>query len=428
MKVLVVGSGGREHAICWKLKESPLLEELYCAPGNPGIGSIADLVPIEADEIQNLRDFALEMKIDLTVVGPELPLALGIVDEFEEKDLTIFGPSRQAALLESSKVFAKEFMRRHGIPTADFEIVHDGEEARDAVERIGLPLVMKADGLAAGKGVLIVRSDEDLETALQIFFTDRKFGSAGDRVVIEECLEGEEVSVIVLSDGRHILPLASSKDYKRIGEGDTGLNTGGMGAHSPSVVLSKEEGSQVLAQILQPTIRGMSTDGRPLSGVLYAGLMLTPEGPRVLEYNVRLGDPEAQPLLVRLEDDLLPVLASGAAGRFKAQRLHFRPEATACIVLASAGYPSAPVKGEAITGIDTAASLDGVNVFHAGTRLVDGELVASGGRVLDVCGTGPTLQEALKRAYQGVAEIHWASKIFRRDIGRRVLRGHSEDT
>jgi phosphoribosylamine--glycine ligase len=421
LKVLVVGSGGREHALCWKLRQSPLLEELYCAPGNPGIGEIADLVPIAVDEIQNLADFAVEMKIDLTIVGPELPLTLGIVDQFEELGLRIFGPSRQAAILEGSKVFAKEFMRRHGIPTADFEVVHDAEEAREAMRRLGLPLVMKADGLAAGKGVLIVRDDTDAEEALKVFFEDRQFGGAGDRVVVEECLDGEEVSFIVLSDGKHMLTFASSKDYKRIGEDDTGPNTGGMGAHSPSVVLSKEEGTQILEQVMRPTVEGMANDNRPFSGVLYAGVMLTVDGPKVLEFNVRFGDPEAQPLFVRLEDDLLPILASGADGRFEVQRLHFRPEATACIVLASAGYPGAPAKGDPITGIDAARALDGVEVFHAGTKLDEGQLVASGGRVLNVCGSGPALQEALKRAYSGTAEIHWAHKIFRSDIGRRVL-------
>lgn len=422
MKVLVVGGGGREHAICWKLKQSPMLDELYCAPGNPGIGEIADLVPIAADEIQKLRDFAIEMKIDLTVVGPELPLALGIVDEFEEKDLSIFGPSRQAAVLESSKVYSKEFMKRHGIPTAEFEVVHDLAEAREAAERIGLPLVMKADGLAAGKGVLIVRDREDLEQAFETFFAARRFGSAGDRVVIEQCLEGEEVSVIGLCDGKRLLPLASSKDYKRIGEDDTGPNTGGMGAHSPSVVLTKEEGARVLEEVMRPTLSGMIRDDRPFSGILYAGLMLTADGPQVLEYNVRLGDPEAQPLLMRLEDDLLPVLAAGAAGRFETQRLHFRNEATACIVLASRGYPGTPAKGDPITGIEAAAAMESVEVFHAGTKLENGRLIASGGRVLNVCGSGANLQEALKRAYAAAAQIRWSNKIFRPDIGRRVIR------
>lgn len=421
MKVLVVGSGGREHAICWKLRQSPHLSELYCAPGNPGIGEIADRVPIAVDEIQNLADFAAEMKVDLTVIGPELPLTLGIVDQFQERGLAVFGPNRDAAILEGSKVFAKEFMRRHAIPTADFEVVQDLEEARDAINNIGLPLVMKADGLAAGKGVLIVRNDAEAQQALKVFFEDRQFGQAGDRVVVEECLQGEEVSFIVLSDGKRLLTFASSKDYKRIGEDDTGLNTGGMGAHSPSVVLSKEDAARVLDQVMRVTVEGMASEGRPFSGVLYAGLMLTADGPRVLEYNVRMGDPEAQPLLVRLEDDLLPVLASGAAGHFDSQRLQFRPEATACIVLASAGYPGTPAKGDSITGIDAATAFDGVEVFHAGTKLENGRLTASGGRVLNVCGSGPTLQEALKRAYQGASEIHWTNKIFRSDIGRRVL-------
>ena len=406
MKVLVVGSGGREHALCWKLKQSPLLDELFCAPGNPGIAEIADLVPIAVDEIQNLADFASEMKIDLTVVGPELPLTLGIVDQFAEMGLAVFGPSRLAAELEGSKVFAKEFMRRHAIPTANFEVTHDVQEAGEAIKRIGLPVVLKADGLAAGKGVLIAQTEEEALKAIRIFFEDRQFGQAGDRVVVEECLEGEEISFIVLSDGDRMLTFASSKDYKRIGEGDAGPNTGGMGAHSPSVVLSKEEGAEILEMVMRPTIEGMARDGRPFSGVLYAGVMLTTNGPKVLEFNVRFGDPEAQPLFMRLDDDLLPVLRAGAAGRFEAQRLHFRPEAATCVVLASAGYPASPAKGDPITGIDVARQHEHVEIFHAGTKVDDGQLVSAGGRVLNVCATGITLSEALRSAYGAIGDIH----------------------
>ena len=324
MRVLVVGSGGREHALCWKLRQSPLLTELYCAPGNPGITEVADLVPIAPDEIQKLADFAKEMSIDLTVVGPELPLTLGLADELEQRGLAVFGPRQRAAELEGSKVFAKEFMSRHGIPTAAFQVVHDVNEAREAMAKFGYPVVLKADGLAAGKGVLIVGDQSQADAALKTLFEDRRFGRAADRVVVEECLAGEELSFIALSDGERLLNFATTKDYKRIGEDDTGPNTGGMGAHSPSGVLSAEGASAVVETVMRPTIAGMAAEGRPFIGVLYAGLMLTDDGPKVLEYNVRFGDPEAQPLFMRLEDDLLPVLASGASGKFGVSRLHFR--------------------------------------------------------------------------------------------------------
>jgi len=421
MRVLVVGSGGREHALCWKLRQSPLLEELYCAPGNPGIAEVADLVPIAPDEIQNLTDFAQEMNIDLTVVGPELPLTLGLADALDERGLAVFGPRQRAAELEGSKVFAKEFMARHAIPTAAFQVVHDANEARKAMASFGMPVVLKADGLAAGKGVLIVGDQEEADAALKMLFEDRRFGRAADRVVVEECLEGEELSFIALSDGERLLNFATSKDYKRIGENDTGPNTGGMGAHSPSGVVSAENASSVVETVMRPTIAGMAAEGRPFVGVLYAGLMLTDDGPKVLEYNVRFGDPEAQPLFLRLEDDLLPVLASGASGRFEVSRLHFRKAAASCVVLASAGYPGDPVKGEPITGIAKARELEGVEVFHAGTAVKDGKLVASGGRVLNVCASGPRLQDALKLTYEAAGKIQWPSKVLRRDIGRRVL-------
>lgn len=421
MKVLVIGSGGREHALCWKLRQSPLLTELYCAPGNPGIADVADCVPIAADEIHQLADFAQDLGIDLTVVGPELPLVLGIADEFASRDLAIFGPRKQAAELEGSKVFAKELMRRHGIPTAEFEVVHDEAAARAVVDRLGLPVVLKADGLAAGKGVLIPRDAEQLDTALQTLFADRRFGAAADRVVVEQCLEGEELSFIALCDGEHLLPLATTKDYKRIGEDDTGPNTGGMGAHSPSGVLPPGGAGEILERIMIPTVNALAAENRKFVGVLYAGLMMTADGPKVLEFNVRLGDPEAQPLLLRLEDDLLPVLISATQGRFDRPRLGFRKEPSACVVLASAGYPDKPVKGEPITGIGEAERREGVVVFHAATAQAGDHLVSAGGRVLDVCATGPTLREALRRAYAGAKEIQWPSRVLRRDIGRRVL-------
>lgn len=425
MKVLVIGGGAREHALCWKLRQSPLLTELYCAPGNPGIAAVADRVPLAAEEVQRIADFATEMKIDLTVVGPELPLTLGIADELANRGLAVFGPTQRAAEIEGSKVFAKQFMDRHGIPTAPFAIVADVDSARAEARRFGFPVVLKADGLASGKGVLIVEDEAGLEEALQALFAERRFGSSADRVLVEAFLPGDEVSFMALCDGERVLPLAPARDYKRIGDGDTGPNTGGMGAHSPSGGLSAEAAAEVVETVMRPAVAGLAAEGRPFTGVLYAGLMITAEGPRVLEFNARFGDPEAQVLLMRLEDDLLPVLAAGAAGRFDSRRLSFRREAAACIVLASPGYPGRPLQGEAIRGLDRAAALPGVEIFHAGTALLEGEtggeLVSAGGRVLSVCAVAPDLTGALERAYAAVGEVDWPGKVYRRDIGRRVL-------
>ena len=422
MRVLVVGGGGREHALCWKLRQSPECDELYCAPGNPGIADVADRVPIAAEEVVRLADFARDMRIDLTVVGPELPLALGLADELASRGLAVFGPSARAAELEGSKAFAKQFMERHGIPTAPFRLAHDAAEARAARQELGLPVVLKADGLASGKGVFVCASEDELDDALAALFEERRFGASGERVVVEQFLEGEEVSFLALADGERLLPLATAKDYKRIGDDDTGPNTGGMGCHSPSGLFTAEIAAEVLDKVLRPTIAGMAAEGRPFVGVLYAGLMLTAEGPRVLEFNARFGDPEAQALLLRLEDDLLPILAAAAAGRFETPRLRFRPQAAACVVLASPGYPGKPVTGEPIGGLERAAKLPGVEIFHAGTTLdEDGWLVSAGGRVLDVCALGADLVEALHRAYAAVQQVEWPGKAYRRDIGRRVV-------
>jgi phosphoribosylamine--glycine ligase len=423
VRVLVVGGGGREHALCWKLAQSPLVSRLYCAPGNPGTAALATAVPIPADDVRRLADFAATERIDLTVVGPELPLTLGLADELARRGLPVFGPSRAAAELEGSKVFAKELMARHGIPTAPFALARDAGEALAAARGFGLPVVLKADGLAAGKGVFVAGDAAELDAAIAALFEERRFGAAGERAVVEACLVGEEVSFMALSDGRRLLPLATAKDYKRIGDGDTGPNTGGMGSHSPAGVLAESDTELFLESICRPVIDGMAAEGRPFVGVLYAGLMLTADGPRVLEFNARFGDPEAQVLLLRLEDDLAGVLAAGAAGRFDAARLRFRHEVAACVVLAGAGYPGRPVQGEPIEGLERAAALPGVEVFHAGTALAEGRVVSAGGRVLDVCATGPDLAGALARAYAAAAEIDWPSKVFRRDIGRRVLDG-----
>ncbi|MDX1630469.1 MAG: phosphoribosylamine--glycine ligase [Thermoanaerobaculia bacterium] len=425
MKVLVVGGGGREHALCWKLRQSPEVQELYCAPGNPGIGEIADLVPRRADEVHELAGFAAELGIDLTVVGPELPLSLGIVDEFLARDLAVFGPSQAATEIEASKVFAKEFMERHDIPTGRYRVAHDREEATEAAREIGLPLVLKADGLAAGKGVLIAFDEEELERGLHQFFELRRFGTSGDRIVVEEFLDGREVSFIVFADGERVLPLAACRDYKRLQEGDRGPNTGGMGAHSPSGVLEKDTGATILETVVLPTIQGMAEENRVFRGVLYAGLILTEDGLKVLEFNARLGDPETQPLMLRLEDDLATLLKAGAEGDFGLSRLTFRKEAAACVVLASDGYPTKPKKGEEITGLETAAEVEGATIFHAGTAREGDRIVSAGGRVVNACATGESLRTALKRAYSAASRIRWPSKIFRRDIGKEVLESSS---
>ncbi len=422
MKVLVVGGGGREHALCWKLAQSPLLDRLYCAPGNPGIDSLAERVELGVEDIDGLTEFVVSHDIDLTVVGPEVPLTLGLADALTARGRAVFGPSRDAARLEGSKVFSKEFMRRHGIATAEFEVVDSLAAARRAVAAFGLPVVLKADGLAAGKGVLIPGDEAELEDALNALFVERRFGASADRVIVEECLTGEEVSLIALSDGHRLQPFLTTKDYKRIGEGDAGPNTGGMGAHCPSGVLPEAEAARLAGEVLQPVVDGMAAEGSPFVGVLYGGLMLTARGPQVLEYNVRFGDPECQPLMLRLKGDLLPVLRAAAAGDFGDDRLEFDDGAAACVVLASAGYPGSPVKGEAIVGLEGTAERDGGVIFQAGTgRRSDGAVIATGGRVLNACARGADLTEALERAYAAAATVDWPAKRMRRDIGRRIL-------
>lgn len=423
MKVLVVGGGAREHALCWKLRQSPLLTDLYCAPGNPGIGEIADLVPIAAEEIVRLADFAADLHIDLTVVGPELPLTLGIANEFRARGLAIFGPDREAAEIEGSKVFAKEFMVRHGIPTSEFRIASSPEEARAAAVALGFPVVLKADGLASGKGVLIPGDRAELEAALGVLFEERRFGNSADRVVVERYETGEEISFMALADGERLLPLAVSKDYKRLGDGDSGPNTGGMGAHSPAGLLPVEESLGIVERVLRPALAGLAAENRRFVGVLYAGLMMTAEGPKVLEFNARFGDPEAQTLMLRLEDDLVEVLAEGAAGQFERARLRFRKETAACVVLASQGYPEKPATGEVITGLEDAVGHPAVEVFHGATAARGERTVTAGGRVLSVCATAPDLAGALRVAYAAAQTLDFPGKVFRTDIGKRVLEG-----
>ena len=422
MRVLVLGSGAREHAIVHALRRSAGVSDVFAAPGNPGIARAADCLPVSADDLPSVAEAAADLRVDVTIVGPELPLALGIGDEFARRGQRLFGPRRDAAQLEASKVFAKEFCQRHGIPTADSRCVRTKEEAVAAARDLGLPVVFKADGLAAGKGVLIVRDQDDLDEAIDTFFVQRRFGDAAERVLVEECLEGDEVSYMVISDGTRVVPIATSHDYKRAGENDEGPNTGGMGAHSPALVIPPGTSRLILDTVVRPTISGMAEEGREYRGVLYVGLMMTNSGPKVLEFNCRLGDPETQAIFLRLDDDFAAVARSAADGALETTTMKWRKEAVACVVLAADGYPSSPKKGDEITGIDDAMALAGVTVYHAGTKLVDGRLVTSGGRVLSVCGRGSTLDEALGAAYSGVAKISFDGIWCRSDIGRDTLK------
>lgn len=417
MRVLVVGSGAREHAIVHALRRSPEVSEVFAAPGNPGIAQAADLLPVPVDDVPALAEAAADLRIDLTVVGPELPLALGIGDEFSKRGLRLFGPSSAAAQLESSKVFAKSFCYRHQIATPQAVCAVTEGQVREAAKKFGFPVVLKADGLAAGKGVLIPNNQEELDGALEMFFGRRSFGEAGAKVLVEEFVVGTEVSFMAISDGVKGIPLATSRDYKRIGEGDTGPNTGGMGAHSPAMGLPKGFGRTIMDTVITPVIQGMATEGREYRGVLYAGLMLTEDGPKVLEFNCRFGDPETQAVLLRLEGSFAALVKSAADGQLALGGLSWRREVVACVVAAACGYPGSPRKGDDITGIEEAMALPAVTVYHAGTRFEDGRLVTSGGRVLSVCGRGPDLETALETAYCGLDAIRFAGKTFRRDIG-----------
>jgi len=421
MRILVVGGGGREHALAWKLAQSPEVSGLYAAPGNPGIAEVAECVPIKADAIADLGAFAARERIDLTVVGPELPLTLGLADHFAERGLVVFGPSRAAAELEGSKVFAKQLFARYGIPTARFGVFDDPAKARDFVHDLGGRAVVKADGLAAGKGAIVCRDLAAAEQAIGDMLERRVFGEAGARVVVEELLEGEELSFFALTDGERICPLAAAQDHKAIFDDDRGPNTGGMGAYSPPPVLDATLARRILDGVIRPTVRAMAAEGRPYRGVLFAGLMLTAEGPKVLEYNVRHGDPECQTLVVRLAADLLPICRAVAEGQGLPETVAWRPEAAVCVVLASAGYPGSYPTGQPIAGLEAAGARPGVTVFHAGTARRDGRLVTAGGRVLGVTALGADIPAAIQAAYEAVGDIHFEGMHYRRDIGRRAL-------
>jgi phosphoribosylamine--glycine ligase len=421
MKLLVLGSGGREHALAWKLHESQRMEELYCAPGNAGIAQEAECIPVDLSQTKAVVALAKKLRADLTIVGPEAPLVAGIVDEFEKEGLAIIGPSKAASRLEGSKVFSKEFMRRHGIPTARFEVAATFENAINALARFPLPVVVKADGLAAGKGVVVARNHVEAEQAVEDFMLRKTLGSAGDRVIIEECLVGEETSFIVLTDGRAILPLVPTQDHKALLDGDQGPNTGGMGAYSDDCILTEPLHDEILRSIVAPTLAGMEMEGSPYRGFLYFGLMMTPAGPMLLEYNVRLGDPEAQPILMRLRSDLVDLLVASREGKLASVDVHWSPNPSVCVVLTSRGYPAKPEIDKTITGYEAVEALGGVKIFHAATRVKDHQLLTTGGRVMGVTAIAEDLPSAIQRAYAGVNKLQFEGMHYRKDIGAKAL-------
>jgi phosphoribosylamine--glycine ligase len=423
MKVLVIGSGGREHALAWKLSQSPRCSQVYVAPGNPGTAIEPDIenVDIAVEDLAGLVDFARDNDIGLTVVGPEIPLVMGVVDAFEAAGLRCFGPSKAAAELEASKSFTKDFLARHHIPTAAYQVFTDVAAATDYIRSQGAPIVVKADGLAAGKGVIVAQTEAEAIAAVEDMLSGNAFGEAGHRVVVEEFMTGEEASFIVMVDGEHILPLATSQDHKARDNGDQGPNTGGMGAYSPAPVVTDEVFDRIMTQVIEPTVKGMAADGRPYTGFLYAGLMIDEKGsPRVVEYNCRFGDPETQPILMRLQSDLLPLCEAALDKRLHQVEVSWDSRAAVGVVMAAGGYPAAYRKGDIIAGLDQADS-DNSKVFHAGTALQEGEVVTAGGRVLCVTALGDTVAEAQVNAYNSLKRISWQDAYFRTDIAYRAV-------
>jgi phosphoribosylamine---glycine ligase len=423
MKVLIFGSGGREHALAWAAKRSERVTEVVCAPGNGGIAQIARLAQADLKSLDSMIGVAEAEQPGLVIVGPELPLSLGVVDALRARGLRVFGPTQEAAMLETSKGFAKRFLQRHNIPTAAYAVCSTAEELASAVELFHPPIVVKADGLAAGKGVLICESRQTALEAANGLFKGTLLGAAEKQVVVEEFLQGEEVSYLCLSDGRHVVPLVPAQDHKRIGEGDTGPNTGGMGVYSSDDLLEPAMQEWILRHIAEPTVRGMAEEETPFAGVLYCGLMMTARGPQVLEFNVRFGDPEAQAILVRLESDLIEAIEAAIDGRLADTALRWSKGASACVIASSSGYPGSYQTGFPISGLAAAARVPGVEVFHSGTSLIGGQIITAGGRVLGATAAAPSLDEALARAYEAMAEIHFDGIYYRRDIGHRALKG-----
>jgi len=421
MRVLIVGSGGREHALAWKIAQSPEVDALYCAPGNAGMSTVAECVPVAADDLDGLLGFAKEHHVDLALIGPEVPLIAGIVDLFHDNGLRIFGPTKLAAELEGSKVFAKDLMADNAIPTAEYRTFTDPDAARAYIRSKGAPIVVKADGCAAGKGALVCPTVEAALDGVDRVMVQREFGDAGERLVVEECLVGQEASIIALTDTKTIYALETSQDHKAIFDGDHGPNTGGMGAYSPAPIVTPDLAAQVDETVLTATVHAMNRARRPYRGVLYAGLMLTPGGPKVLEFNCRFGDPETQPLMMRMKSDLVPVLMATIEGRLNEIEIEWDPRPAVCVVMASGGYPGAYEKGLLIEGMADAEALPDVAVFHAGTALADGRLVTNGGRVLGVTALGDTIADAKRNAYRAVEKIHFENAYYRRDIASKAL-------
>jgi phosphoribosylamine--glycine ligase len=422
MKVLILGGGGREHALAWAVKRSERVTEVVCAPGNGGIAQIARCVPTDLKDLDSMIAVAEAEQPGLTIVGPELPLSLGVVDALRARGLRVFGPTQEAAMLESSKGFAKRFLQRHNIPTAAYAVCSSPAELEKAIDIFHPPIVVKADGLAAGKGVIICQSRRTAVEAAESLFNGALLGEAEQQVIIEEFLEGDEVSFLCLSDGTHVVPLVPAQDHKRIGEGDTGPNTGGMGVYSTDSLLDAGMTEWIMHHIAVPTVAGMAAEDTPFSGVLYCGLMMTARGPQVLEFNARFGDPETQAILVRLESDLVRALEACIDGRLAEVDLKWAPGASACVIASSGGYPGSYKTGLPISGLQDAAKVPGVEIFHSGTTEKDGRILTGGGRVLGVTAAAPTLQQALDRAYQAIGEVHFEGMYYRRDIGHRALK------
>ena len=424
MRILVIGSGGREHALVWKIAQSKSVDKIFCAPGNGGICQSAECLEIKAEDIARLLEFARKEKIDLTVVGPEMPLAAGIVDEFRNNRLKIFGPGKKASQLEASKVFSKELLARHKIPTADFKVFDNADEAKKYIEKRGLPCVVKADGLAAGKGVVVAKSVEEATQAVTLMMQDKIFGDAANKVIVEDCLEGEEASILVLTDSKEVIPLASAQDHKRIFDGDQGPNTGGMGAYSPAWVVTPGLLNQIRDKIIHPTIDGLIKEGIDYRGILYAGIMITRLGPKVLEFNVRFGDPETQAIIPRLQSDLVEIMLAVSEGSLskvvKSGGLNWDKRACVSVVCASEGYPGDYAKGKEIFGLDEAAKIEDVVVFHAGTKKENNKIVTNGGRVLGVTGLGNTIKAAIDNTYKAVGKIYFEGMNYRKDIGKKA--------
>jgi phosphoribosylamine---glycine ligase len=421
MKVLVIGAGGREHALVWSIRQSPRISEVVCAPGNAGIAQLARCVPASLKDLDDLLRVTAAERPDLVVVGPELPLSLGLVDELQRRSIPVFGPTQKAAQLESSKAFAKRFMQRHQIPTAAYAVATSAQQAMESIDLFHLPLVIKADGLASGKGVIVCETRREATAAIAGLFSGKILAGAQSSIVIEEFLTGEEVSFLTLTDGKHVTPLAPAQDHKRVGEGDKGPNTGGMGAYSSDGMTDDQMREWILNHIALPAVSGMAAEDAPFAGVLYIGLMMTARGPMVLEFNARFGDPETQAILTRLDSDLLGALEACVEGRLSETELRWKPGASACVIAASAGYPGKYIAGRRISGLEEAARVPGVQIFHSGTSQVEGHYVTEGGRVLGVTAAAPDLEQSLSLVYEALGRIKFEGMYYRRDIGRRSL-------